>query len=112
MDSGDFGGALQLVPGEGLAVNGALHGLEQHRGEELAVGEALQPEMEEQLQVFPLALTVLTALQQEGQRGSDEINGQEEHKEERHLLKVSGIADLRMDLPSHHIPEPPPTASD
>src|SRR5580692_5795328 len=41
-----LGGAFELVPVEGLAVNGALEGLGQHDGEDLAVGEALQPDME------------------------------------------------------------------
>ena len=61
-----LGGALDLVPVEGLAVDGALERLEQHDREDLAVGEALQPDVEEQ----PAVALVggMTALQAEGHR--------------------------------------------
>ena len=35
------GGALDLVPVEGLAVDGAFEGFEEHDREKLAIGEAL-----------------------------------------------------------------------
>ncbi len=41
-----LGSALQLVPVEGLAVNGALYRLEKHQRKQLPVSEALQPDME------------------------------------------------------------------
>ena len=53
-----------LVPVEGLAVDGALEGLEENDREDLAIGEALQPDVEEQ----PAIAFVggMTALQAEG----------------------------------------------
>src|SRR5689334_5285363 len=76
----DGRGALELVPGKGLAVHGALQGLEQHGGKELPVRETLQPEVQQKLHVF--ALAGLAAFQQEGQRGSNEIYDQKDHKVE------------------------------
>jgi hypothetical protein len=43
-----LGRALNLVPVERLAVDGALQRLEEDDGKELPVGEALQPDVEEQ----------------------------------------------------------------
>jgi hypothetical protein len=37
------GGAVEFVPGEGTALDGALQGAEQDDGKDLAIGEALQP---------------------------------------------------------------------
>ena len=60
------GGALQLVPREWLAVDGALHRLGQHSGKKLAVRKSLQPQVQQQLRVFSCAFHA--ALQQERQR--------------------------------------------
>ena len=45
---GHGGGAFELVPVEGLAVDGTLYRLEQDNREKLAVSEALDPDVEEQ----------------------------------------------------------------
>jgi hypothetical protein len=37
------GGAIEFVPGEGAALDGALQRAEQDEGKDLAIGEALQP---------------------------------------------------------------------
>src|SRR5271157_2551790 len=60
-------GALDLVPVEGLAVDGADEGLEEDDGEDLPVGEALQPDVKEE----PAVALVggVAALQREGGRG-------------------------------------------
>ena len=67
-----FGGAFDLVPVEGSAVDGALDGLEQHDGEDLPVGEALQPDVEEQ----PAVALVggVTAFEREGEGRGDEVD--------------------------------------
>jgi hypothetical protein len=75
----DGGGALQFVPGEGSALDGALQGAEQNEGKDLAIGEALQPHLAEQPSVF--AGFGLAALQGEGDRRSEEINHQERDEE-------------------------------
>jgi len=57
-------GALEFVPVEGLAIDGTQQGFGQNKGEDLAVGKALQPDMEEQ-PAISLAGGV-TALETEG----------------------------------------------
>ena len=81
-----LGGALDFVPVEGLAVDGALERLEQHDGEKLAVGEALQPDVEEQ----PAVALVggVTPLQAEGHRGGDEVDEQEAKEVDHQLFKA------------------------
>src|SRR5512146_3519604 len=37
--------ALEFVPSEAFAIDGALQSLYQHHGEELAIGEALEPDV-------------------------------------------------------------------
>src|SRR5271168_3850945 len=44
--------ALQFVPGEALAFNGTLKGLEQNYGEQLPIGEPLQPHLAQQPSIF------------------------------------------------------------
>ena len=81
-----LGGALDLVPVEGLAVDGALERLEEHDGEDLAVGEALQPDVEEQ----PAVAFVggMAALQAEGDRRGDEVDEQEAEEVGQQLFKA------------------------
>ena len=81
-------GAVELVPGEGLAVDGALQGLEEDDGENLAVGEALDPDVEEEPSVALVG--GVAALQREGQRGGNEVEKQEAHKEDKQLFKAGG----------------------
>ena len=69
------GCALELVPIEGLTVDGALDGFEQDDREELPVGEPLNPDVEEQ-PAIALAGRML-ALEREGQGGGGEVDRQE-----------------------------------
>ena len=69
---GHGGCAFELVPVEGLAVDGALDGLEQDNGEKLAVGEALDPDVEEQ-PAIAFACRML-ALEGERERGRGEVD--------------------------------------
>src|SRR5215469_5287210 len=69
---GHLGGAFQLVPVEGLAVDGAFDGLEQDNGEKLAVGESLDPDVEEE-PAIAFAGRML-ALEGEGECGGGEVD--------------------------------------
>ena len=44
---GHLSGSFEFVPVEGFAVDGSLEGLEEDDGEDLAVGEALDPDVDE-----------------------------------------------------------------
>src|SRR6185437_1253547 len=46
------GGAIEFVPGEWLARNRSLHGLEQDNRKKLPVGKSLQPHLAEQPRIF------------------------------------------------------------
>ena len=48
----DSGGALQLVPGEAAAFQGTLEGLQKDDRKQLAIGEALQPDLAEKPNVL------------------------------------------------------------
>ena len=69
---GHLGRTVELVPGEGFAVDGALDGAEEDDGEELAVAEALDPDVEEQPGVA-LAGGVF-AFEGEGEGGGEEVD--------------------------------------
>ncbi len=58
-------GAFELVPGERPAVDGPLERLEQHQRKDLAIGEALQPDVEEQPSVA--FVRGVAALEREGE---------------------------------------------
>src|SRR5690348_13966911 len=75
----DGSGSFQLVPGEGAAFDGALQRFQQHDREKLAIGEALQPDLAEQPQVF--AMLGRATLEGEGDGGSDEVNDKEGKEE-------------------------------
>ena len=68
----ELGGSVQLVPGEGLAINCALNRLEQHNREQLPVSKSLDPDVHQQPCVS-LAGRMLS-LQCKGQRRSQEVN--------------------------------------
>ena len=85
---GHCGGALEFVPVEGLAVDGTLDGLEEDDGEELAVGEALDPDVEEQPAVA-FACGVL-ALEGKCQGGCGEIDYQKRYEESQQLVEAVG----------------------
>ena len=93
---GHLGGALELVPVEGLAVDGALHGLEQDPGEELAIGEALDPDVEEQPGVA-FAGGVF-ALEREGECGGGEVDDEEREEEDEQLDEVGGAGGLGVEV--------------
>ena len=94
--SGHFCGAVELVPGEGFAVYGALHRLEKDYGEDLAVGEALDPDVEEEPKVA-LAGGVF-ALEQEGQAGGHEVNEEEAEKKGEELVEAGRGGGVRMEV--------------
>jgi len=79
-------GALNLVPRKRLAVDGALHGAEQHYQKHLAVGEALQPDVEQQ----PLVALVggVRALKTECDGRGDEVDDQEAEEVGEQLFKA------------------------
>jgi hypothetical protein len=70
---------------KGLPSMARLSGLEQHHREDLAVGEALQPDVEQQ----PAVAFVggVAALQREGHRRGDEVDEQEAAEVEQQLLE-------------------------
>src|ERR1700760_3914052 len=72
-------GAVEFFPVEGLAVDGALHCPEQYHGEELAVGEALDPDVEEEPAVA-FAGGVF-AFEGEGEGGGGEVDDEEGEEE-------------------------------
>src|SRR6185437_5785442 len=93
---GHLGGALELVPVEGLAVDGTLHGFQQDPGEELAVGEALDPDVEEEPGVA-LAGRVF-ALECEGEGGCGEVDDEESAEEDEQFDEVGGAGGLGMEV--------------
>src|ERR1700733_14440437 len=87
-------GALDLVPVEGLAVDGALERFEEHDGEYLAVGKALQPDMEEQ----PAVAFVggVTTLERECRRRGDEVDDEETEEVNHELFEAGRRGCFRM----------------
>jgi len=85
---GHFGGALEFFPVERLAVDGALDGSEEDEGEELAVGEALQPDVEEEPAIALVGW--MAAFEREGDRGGNEVNDEEAEEVEDELFEVGG----------------------
>ncbi len=67
-------GALEFVPIEGFAVDGALDRLEQNDGEDLAVSESLQPDVEEQPSVALVG--GVAALQRKAMARGDKVDEQ------------------------------------
>src|ERR1035437_10932154 len=63
-------GPLNLVPVEGLSIDSTLERLEQHDGEDLAIGKALQPDMEQQPDIA--LVCGVAAFQREVNRRSEE----------------------------------------
>ncbi len=72
---GHLRGAFEFVPVEGFAVDGAFHGLEEDIAEELAVSEALYPDVDQEPGVA-FAGGVF-ALEEEGEGGGGEVDEQE-----------------------------------
>src|ERR1035441_2126766 len=82
------GRAFQLVPGKAAAFHSALERLDEHQGEHLAIGEALQPDMAQQEEI---ALSAgLLPLQRKGYGRCDEIN----HHEKREV-QIGTLGDRR-----------------
>src|ERR1017187_8340404 len=92
----DGGVAPQLVPGEVLAIDGAAQGFDEHEGEELAVGEALQPDVSEEPPVA--AVASVAALQGEGDDGGDEVDEQEHEEEQQQLIEAGGVGRLGVEV--------------
>jgi len=70
--------------------------LEEHDGEDLAVGEALNPDVAEQPCVA--AAGRMPALQREGQRGGDEVDDEEGKEEGQQLLEAGRRGGLGMEV--------------
>ena len=85
---GHFGGAFEFVPVEGLAVDRSLDGLEEDDGEDLAVGEALDPDVDEEPGVA--AAGWVFALEGEGEGGGGEVDDEKGKKEEQDLVEALG----------------------
>src|SRR5579883_1427308 len=92
----DAGSALNLVPGEAPAFDGALKRLEQHQRKQLAIGEALQPNVAEEEKVA--ATAGLPSLEGEGDRGSDKVDHHEQREVDDELVEVSRVGRLRMTI--------------
>ena len=90
------GGALQFVPGKAAAFHGALERLDQHQREQLAVGEALQPDVAQQEEVAFSA--GLLPLQSEGYGRGDEINHHEQREVNYQPLEAGRIGRFRMEI--------------
>src|ERR1035437_9754159 len=101
------GSALQLVPGKAAPFHGALERLEEHQGEQLAVGETLQPDMAQQEEVAFSAGPL--PFQREGDGRCNEINHHEQCEVHDQALKAGRVSRFRMEIPvdevsrrSHH----------
>src|ERR1022692_4024921 len=91
------GRAFQLVPGKAAAFHSALERLDEHQGEHLAIGEALQPDMAQQEEI---ALSAgLLPLQREGYGRCDEINHHEQREVHDQPLEAGRIRRFRMEIP-------------
>src|SRR5690348_13244528 len=90
------GRALELVPGKRFAVDGALERLQQDRRKQLSIGKALQPYVKQKPHI--LALSLVPPFQEEGKGGSNEVNDQEDHEEQKQLLKAAGVVALGMEI--------------
>lgn len=80
--------AFKFVPVEGFAVDGSLDGFEEDDGEDLAVGEALDPDVDEEPGVA-FAGGVF-ALEREGEGRGEEVDDQEGREEEEQLVEAVG----------------------
>src|SRR3954469_5187296 len=87
-------GALELVPVERPPVERELERLEQDYGEELPIGEALQPHLRQQPEIF--LRRGLAALEREGDSRRHKIDQQENYKVKREPLDVRRVRGLRM----------------
>ncbi len=93
---GHFAGALELVPAKGFAIDGALDGAEEDPGEELAVGEALDPDVDEQPGI---AFTGgVFALEGEGEGGGGEVDEEEGTEEDEELDEVGGAGGFGVEV--------------
>src|SRR5208282_4072169 len=83
------GSALQFVPGEAAAFHRALEGLYQHDGKQLAIGEALQPDVSQQQEIaFPSGLL---PLQGKGNGRGDEVNQHEEREVHHQAMEACRV---------------------
>ena len=85
---GHLSGSFEFVPVEGFAVDGSLEGLEEDDGEDLAVGEALDPDVDQEPGVA--AAGGVFAFEREGQRRGEEVDDEEGGEEEEQLVEAVG----------------------
>src|SRR6202790_98447 len=97
--------ALQFVPGESAALQRSLQSLEEHDRKQLAIGEALQPDLAEQPPVFFVVGTA--ALQREGNCRSDKVDHQEGEEKQHQLVEAGGIGGVGMEMFLDEIPDRP-----
>src|ERR1022692_2366862 len=90
------GRALQLVPGKAAPFHGALERLEEYQGEQLAVGEALQPDVAQQEEVAFSAR--LLPLEREGNGRSDEIDHHEQREVHYQAMKAGRVRRFGMEI--------------
>jgi len=83
-----LGGAFEFVPVEGFAVDGPLDGLEEDDGEDLAVGEALDPDVDEEPGVAFAG--GMFALEREGEGRGEEVDDEKGGEEEEQLVEAVG----------------------
>src|ERR1019366_5491191 len=88
------GSAFQFVPGKAAPFHGALERLDEHQGEQLAIGKALQPDVAQQEKVAFSAGPL--PLQGEGYGRSDEINHHEQREVHYQLMEIGRVRRLRM----------------
>ena len=99
----DGGGALEFVPGEGTALNGALQGLDQDYGKELPVREALKPDLAKKPAV--LARLGVTAFESEGNRRCQQVNDEKNCEIQNQFYEVGGIGGIGMEVLLDGIPK-------
>ena len=89
-----LGCALDLVPVERLAVDGALESFGEHDGEDLAISKALQPDVKEQ----PAVAFVggVASFEAEGDGRGNEVDEQKRAEVREQLFEAGGRSGLRM----------------
>src|ERR1043166_560373 len=100
------GGTLQLVPVEGMAGHRAFQRFDEHDGKQLAIGEALQPDMEKKFHVF--AIVGRAPLPEKRERRSDEVYDQEYGKENNQLFEIAGIGGVRVEIAADRVTQRAP----
>src|SRR5581483_12000610 len=82
----DRGSALQFIPGKLSAFKRPLQRLQQNHGEQLSVGEALQPNVAEQPEILMSAR--LPSFESESDGGRDEVDHQKQSEVHHQLMET------------------------